>query len=174
MQWKELKKMGDGISSPLKGNLENKVRFIEYLLKASYMPPKKHSTNEPLSHVISFNPYLFYMNMCHWPILRWGNQNLNLIRGLSILTDSSKQGCLSSVQFSPSIVSDSLRPHELQHSRPACPSSTSGVHSNSRPSSQWCRGSRSVLNSKKFHNKWEQLSVEKKLTGSRDGDYLIH
>ena len=32
--------MGDGISSPLKDNLENKVRFIEYLLKASYMPPK--------------------------------------------------------------------------------------------------------------------------------------
>lgn len=62
--------MGDGISSPLKDNLENKVRFIEYLLKASYMPHKKHSTNETLSRVISFNPYLFHMNMCHWLILR--------------------------------------------------------------------------------------------------------
>ena len=44
----------------------------------------------------------------------------------------------SSVQFSRSVVSDSLRPHESQHARPPCPSPTPGVHSNSRPSSQWC------------------------------------
>ena len=44
----------------------------------------------------------------------------------------------SSVQFSPSVVSDSLRPYEPQHSRPPCPSPTHGVHSDSRPSSQWC------------------------------------
>ena len=31
-----------------------------------------------------------------------------------------------------------LRPHESQHARPPCPSSTAGVHSDSRPSSQWC------------------------------------
>ena len=35
-----------------------------------------------------------------------------------------------------SVVSNSLRPHELQHSRPRCPSPTPGVHSDSRPSSQ--------------------------------------
>ena len=44
----------------------------------------------------------------------------------------------SSVQFSCSVMSDSLRPHELQHTRPPCPSPTPGVHSDSRPSSQWC------------------------------------
>ena len=44
----------------------------------------------------------------------------------------------SSVQFSRSVVSDSLRPHELQHARPPCPSPTPGVHSDSRPWSQWC------------------------------------
>ena len=44
----------------------------------------------------------------------------------------------SSVQFSHSVVSNSLRPHELQHARPPCPSPTPGVHSDSRPSSQWC------------------------------------
>ena len=38
---------------------------------------------------------------------------------------------LSSVQFSRSVVSDSLRPHELQHARPPCPSPTRGVHSDS-------------------------------------------
>ena len=44
----------------------------------------------------------------------------------------------SSVQFSHSVVSDSLWPHELQHARPLCPSPTPGVHPNSCPSSQWC------------------------------------
>ena len=44
----------------------------------------------------------------------------------------------SSVQFSHSVVSDSLRPHEWQHTRPPCPSPTPGVHPNSCPSSQWC------------------------------------
>ena len=43
-----------------------------------------------------------------------------------------------SVQFSHSVVSDSLRPHELQHARPPCPSPTPGVHSDSCPWSQWC------------------------------------
>ena len=44
----------------------------------------------------------------------------------------------SSVQFSHSVVSDSLRPHESQHTRPPCPSQTPRVYSNSRPSSRWC------------------------------------
>ena len=41
-------------------------------------------------------------------------------------------------QFSRSVMSNSLRPHESQHARPPCPSPTPGVHSNSCPSSQWC------------------------------------
>ena len=45
---------------------------------------------------------------------------------------------LSSLQFSCSVVSDSLRPHESQHARPPCPSPTPGVYSNSCPLSQWC------------------------------------
>ena len=44
----------------------------------------------------------------------------------------------SSVHFSRSVVSNSLRPHELQHARLPSPSPTPGVHSNSRPSSRWC------------------------------------
>ena len=42
------------------------------------------------------------------------------------------------VQFSPSVVSDSLQPHELQHARPPCPSPSPGVHSGSCRSSWWC------------------------------------
>ena len=45
---------------------------------------------------------------------------------------------VTTVQFSHSVVSDSLRPHELQHARPPCPSPTPGVHSNSHPLSRWC------------------------------------
>ena len=45
---------------------------------------------------------------------------------------------LSSVQFSRSVVSDSLQPHELQHTRPPCPSPTTRVHPNSCPSSWGC------------------------------------
>ena len=43
-----------------------------------------------------------------------------------------------SVQFSRSVVSDSLPPHESQHTRPSCPLPTPGVHPDSHPSSQWC------------------------------------
>ena len=43
-----------------------------------------------------------------------------------------------SVQFSRSVVSDSLQPHESQHTRPPCPSPTPGASSNSCPLSQWC------------------------------------
>ena len=45
---------------------------------------------------------------------------------------------MASVQFSRSVVSDSLRPHGLQHARPPCPSPTPRVYSNSCPLSQWC------------------------------------
>ena len=44
----------------------------------------------------------------------------------------------ASVQFSHSVVSDSLWLHGLQHARFPCPSPTPGAYSNSRPSSQWC------------------------------------
>ena len=45
---------------------------------------------------------------------------------------------VSSVQFTLSVVSDSLRPHELQHARPPCPSPAPRVHPNSCASNQWC------------------------------------
>ena len=45
---------------------------------------------------------------------------------------------ISSVQFSCSVVSNSLRPHESQHARPHCPSPTPGVYPNVCPSSRWC------------------------------------
>ena len=69
----------------------------------------------------------------------------------------------SSVQFSGSFVSDSLRPHESQHARPPCPSPTPGVHTDSRPSSRWCHPaiSSSVVpfsNARKWKVKVKSLS----------------
>ena len=46
--------------------------------------------------------------------------------------------CISSVQFSRSVMSNSLQSHRLQHARPPCPSPTPGVYSNSCPSSRCC------------------------------------
>ena len=50
----------------------------------------------------------------------------------------SRTSSFSSVQFSRSVVADSLQPHELPHPRPPCPSPTPGVHPNPCPLSQWC------------------------------------
>ena len=57
---------------------------------------------------------------------------------LRIIQDDLISKSFSSVQFSHSVMSDSLLPHESQHARPPCPSPTPGVHWDSRPSSQWC------------------------------------
>ena len=51
----------------------------------------------------------------------------------------------SSVQFSHSVVSKSLRPHESQHARPPCSPTSPGVHSDSRPSRPWCHPAISSL-----------------------------
>ena len=58
------------------------------------------------------------------------------VYGFSMPLGSPSSFC--GVQFSRSVVSDSLRPHESQHTRPPCLSPTPGVHSNSGPSSRWC------------------------------------
>ena len=53
-------------------------------------------------------------------------------------TGVTRNTSFSLVQFSHSVVSNSLRPHESQHARPPCPSPSPGVHSNSCPLSRWC------------------------------------
>ena len=58
--------------------------------------------------------------------IRWGPESWALRTGFS------------SVQSSHSVMSESLRPHGLQHARPPCPSPTPWVHSDSCPLSRWC------------------------------------
>ena len=68
-------------------------------------------------------------NLC---LLHWQAGSLPLSH------EGSPWTLVSSVQFSRSVVSDSLRPHEPQHTRPPCPSPTPGVYSNSCPLSWGC------------------------------------
>ena len=87
----------------------------------------------PCSSPLSLSPFLS-------PHLCFSLAVPFLIRNMC-LQDTSLQSPLSlwlCVQFSCSVMSDSLRPHESQHARPPCPSPTPGVYSNSCPSSRWC------------------------------------
>ena len=63
-----------------------------------------------------------------WILYHWVIWEHNIVNQLSF----------SSVQFSHSVMSNSLQPHELQHARSPCLSPSPGVHSNSHPSSRWC------------------------------------
>ena len=54
------------------------------------------------------------------------------------ICDKDFEDLVCSVQFSRSVVSDSLWPHGLQHARPPCPSPTPGAYSDSGPLSRWC------------------------------------
>ena len=91
------------------------------------------------------------------------NKYANSSRDIQIYT-------FQSVQFSHLVVSDSLRPHGLQHARPLCASPTPGVYSNSCPSSHWCHLtiSSSVTSSPAFNvsqnqglSKWVSSSYQK-------------
>ena len=80
-----------------------------------------------------------------WPWVKASWRKTTITHFLYIQRCSIPQIChilfiliISSVQFSRSVMSDSLRPHGSQHARPPCPSPTPGVHSDSRPSSLWC------------------------------------
>ena len=80
------------------------------------------SISHSVSAIIKFNPNFY---------------TLKIFLSDSLMQKSFCQIFLS-VQFSRSVVSDSLRPHELQYARPPCPSPTPEVYPNSCPLSQWC------------------------------------
>ena len=69
----------------------------------------------------------------HKPRNTWSDKKVEEARA-----SPRRSTAFSSVQFSRSVVSNSLQPHEPQHARPPCPSPTPGVFSNSCPLSRWC------------------------------------
>ena len=77
---------------------------------------------------------------CRYANYKYANEKVfNIIRKLQIKT-TMRNSCIP-IQFSRSVVSNSLPPHGLQHARPPCPSSTPRVYSNSCPLSWWCHPS---------------------------------
>ena len=65
-------------------------------------------------------------------MIKWDNETLGICRKMNA------KYTVNSVQFSRSVLSDSLWPHESQHARPPCPSPTPRVHPNPWPLSRWC------------------------------------
>ena len=91
-------------------------------------PRANHTLFEPLPWNSSLAPP-------HWDTWLWGHSPL-----CPPFAWHSNKAILvfSSVQFSRSVMSDSLRPRGLQHARPPCPSAALGDYSNSCPLSRWC------------------------------------
>ena len=85
---------------------------------------------------------LFFQGINVWSTLPWSLDvyivHRLIISNVSTVFYSMYTPKCNSVQFSRSVVSDSLPPHELQHARPPCLSQTPRVYPNPCPSSQWC------------------------------------
>ena len=92
------------------------------------------------SQIIGVSASVLPMNTQDWFPLGWTGWLSLLSKGLSRVfsntTVQQQQFFGASVQFSHSVMSSSLRPHESQHARPPCPSPTPGVHSDWRPLSR--------------------------------------
>ena len=117
------------------GNETVKEQHVRILLSTSSPPHPSVSHYDTL--VIAAILKICYNWKANSNFLSWREWTYQRL----ITMDLSKLSYLpyfTIVQSSCSVVSDSLRPHELQHARPPSPSQTPGVYSNSCPSSQWC------------------------------------
>ena len=93
-----------------------------------------------LLHFLSSKSYSFQCTDLSpsWLRLFWCSLLLLMLLRMACLSLFFRYLLVYSVQFSHSVVSNSLQPHEPQHARPSCPSPTPGVYSNSCPLSRWC------------------------------------
>ena len=96
----------------------NAWRKLSYNSSTIFLSKKKWSPLHEFMEFCLLLAHFIHYNAPKWPVL--------------------KMDQLSSVQFSHSVVSDSLQHHESQHTRPPCPSLTPRVYSSSCPLSRWC------------------------------------
>ena len=102
------------------------------------MPHLNNKQNKNTNPIISRQDY-HLTRLAHWGKNKQTHKQKNSAQISPYVKFTQTTGpTFSSVQFSRSVVSDSLRTHESQHTRPPCPSPTPGVYSNSCPSSQRC------------------------------------
>ena len=99
------------------------------------------------SSYLQYNFKLYIQSRCSLQnkntaqFFKWARDlNMHLPKTVTQMEDKCMRRCSTSfiIQFSHSVLSDSLWPHKPQHTRPPCSSPTPGVHSDSRPLSQWC------------------------------------
>ena len=96
--------------------------------------------------IMASGPITSWKTGKHWKpwqtLFSWAPKSLQMVTVVMKLKDAcslEEKLWLASVQFSRSVMSNSLRPHRLQHSRLPCPTPTPTAYSNSCPSSLWCR-----------------------------------
>ena len=105
---------------------------LQYFPESGSFPINQFFASAGKSNGASASESVTPMNIQNWFPLGWtGWISLQLKRLSKVFSNNS-------VQFSHSVVSDSLQPHELQHARPPCPSPTTGVYPNPCPLSRWC------------------------------------
>ena len=111
-----------------------------FIIARTWKQPRCPSTDEWIRKLWYIYTMEYYSamkkNTLESVLMRW--MKLEPIIQSEVSQKEKHQYSISSVQFSRSVVSDSLQPHELQHARPPCTSPTPGVHSDSRPSSPRC------------------------------------
>ena len=104
----------------------------------NYHPVKEMELCQPFQKPFQPCPYLSPLPYKNHHNLDFHRNNFLAFLYIFIIKATEFLDTLVSVQFSCLVMSDSLRPHESQHTRPPRPSPTPGVHANSRPSSRWC------------------------------------
>ena len=99
------------------------------------------------SSYLQYNLKLYIQSRCSLQnknttqFFKWARDlNMHLLKEVTWMENKLMRRCSTSfvIQFSHSVVFDSLLPHELQHARPPCPSPTVGVYPNTCPLSRWC------------------------------------
>ena len=127
-----------GLPFPSPGDLPNQgIEPMSPTLQADVLPSEL--PGKRLVCVIPYKPNSskFGASRLKLPCYyRYFCPNVNLFTRMLHFSPSVSSSLFSSVQFSRSVVSNSLQPHESQHTRPPCPSPTPGVHSDSRPPSR--------------------------------------
>ena len=133
-------------SSPLYSTNQTMPRLLGKLVTLNIQLYRIHSVHEcinvpnffPLLDPVPFLLTLGLVMRLVWPITHSSKKPFHNWSGLLSLFNKwhKTHHQFSSVQFSHSVVSDSLWPHELQHARPPCPSQTPGVYSNTCPLSR--------------------------------------
>ena len=144
-QWPQNWKRSVFISIPKKGNVKEcsnycTLSLISHTTKVMLKFSKPGFSN---TWTVNFQMFKLVLEKAEEPKIKlptstgsWKKQERSRKTSISALLTIPKPLC--SVQFSCSVLSTFLWPHESQHASPPCPSPTPRVHSNSCPSSRWC------------------------------------